>query len=90
MAMADTTSPSPLSSDKPRRSSGASSTRAMSRMRTGVPPSAFTTRSPMSAAPRRRPLPRTMYSVSVISTTRPPTSRLESRITCDTRERGMP
>jgi hypothetical protein len=53
MAMPEATSPSPLSSAMPRRSAGTSSTRATSRTSTGVPRSAFTTRSSMSATPRR-------------------------------------
>ena len=53
MAMPETTSPSPLSSVMPRRSSGVSSTRAISRISTGVPLSALTTSISMSALPRR-------------------------------------
>jgi len=53
IAMPDTTSPSPFSSVSPRRSSGASSTRAMSRISTGVPRSLLTTSVSMSLRPRR-------------------------------------
>jgi hypothetical protein len=53
IAMPETTSPSPFSSDRPRRSSGAISTRAMSRISTGVPPSLLTTSCSMSALLRR-------------------------------------
>ena len=82
--MPETTSPSPFSSDRPRRSSGAISTRAMSRISTGVPPLALDDQLLDVALAAQVARPRTMYSVSAISTTRPPTSRLESRITCDT------
>jgi hypothetical protein len=48
-----TTSPSPLSSVSPRRSSGASSMRATSRNNTGVRPSVFSTICSRSAIPCR-------------------------------------
>src|SRR6266536_1702436 len=47
------TSPSPLSSVMPRRSSGPSSTRATSRSSTGVPPFTFSTMLPRSLIPLR-------------------------------------
>jgi len=53
ITMPATTSPSPLSSVSPRRSSGTNSTRATSLIRTGVPPSALSTSFSMSLGLRR-------------------------------------
>src|SRR5712675_1874414 len=83
------TSPSPLSSVMPRRSSGPSSIRATSLSKTGVPFSTFSTMFERSEMLLTYPLPRTTNSNSDNSTVRPPTSMLLPRTASRTFASGI-
>ncbi len=75
----------------PRRISGPRCTRATSPTVMGTPPAptpSDTAR--MSSSDSKRPRPRTTYSVPPISSTRPPTSALDSRTARITRAMGIP